>query len=479
MNLSINNFNIVPTIRSRIQGLRSLLRVDRKPTINDARIEAKPDTLKKLLLGRNGLEWMRRACRNASREKGAALFFSLLIGVVMVGLALPFLFKMSSQFHFTEKSYKSLSALNLAEAGVERAIWELNFGDISTWSGNLLERNLTLTSVQTAQGFVIGSIDIAVLNPASDYPLVMSRGIVPWRGDLSIEKSLCVSLVHGTESYFNFGIFGDEGFDLHGNAYTDSYNSDLGAYNPANAGHSGDIGTNATHQWDVVLLNNAVVHGDATTGYESDPEYVIRLRNNAKITGSMKTLTEPKLLPACEPPFLTQRGVFSLGGNAAPVTITESGTYTGFTIGGNTKVMISGDVTLYVDGNFTMSSNATLEILPGSSLKLVLGNGTFTQSGNTKVNNLTRDPKNLAIMGTADFKNMIWRANTQFWGVIYVPEATVDYASNSDLYGSIVANYLSMSSNAGIHYDESLATWNKYVAQTNSLVMRSWQERNP
>jgi Tfp pilus assembly protein PilX len=422
---------------------------------------------------------MKNNCLFSPKEKGAALFFSLLIGVVMVGLALPFLFKMNSQFHITEKSYKSLSALNLAEAGVERAIWELNFGDISTWSGNLLERNLTLTSVQTAQGFVIGSIDITVLNPASDYPLVMSKGIVPWRGDLSIEKSLCVSLTHGTESYFNFAVFGNEGFDIHGNTYTNSYNSDLGAYDPDNPGDSGDIGTNATHQWDVVLLNNTVVNGNATTGYGSDPEYVIKLKNSAEILGEMKTLTEPKPLPACEPPFLTQRGVFSLGNNAAPVTITESGTYTEFTMGSNTKVTISGDVTLYVDGNFTMNSNAILEILPGSSLELVLGNGTFRQESNTQVNNLTQDPKNLAIMGTAEFKNMIWRANTEFWGVIYVPEATVDYASTGDLYGSIVADYLSMSSNAGIHYDESLRTWDKYVAQTNSLIMRYWQERNP
>ena len=422
---------------------------------------------------------MKDTCLFSPKEKGAALFFSLLIGVVMVGLALPFLFKMNSQFHITEKSYKSLSALNLAEAGVERAIWELNFGDISTWSGNLLERNITLASVQTAQGFVIGNIDITVLNPASDYPLVMTKGTVPWRGDLSIEKSLCVSLTHGTESYFNFGIFGDEGFDIHGNTYTDSYNSDLGAYDPANPGDSGDIGTNATHQWDVVLLNNTVVNGNATTGYGSDPEYVIRLKNSAEITGSMETLTEPKPLPACEPPFLTQRGVFSLGNNAAPVTITESGTYTGFTMGANTKVTISGDVTLYVDGNFTMNSNSILEILPGSSLELVLGNGTFTQASNTQVNNLTQDPKNLAIMGTAEFKNMIWRANTEFWGVIYTPEATVDYASNGNIFGSIVADYLSIASNAGIHYDESLRTWDKYVSPTNSIIMRYWQERNP
>ncbi len=72
------------------------------------------------------------------------MFVSLLAGVVMLGLALPFLFKLTGQFRITERSYKGSAAMNLAEAGVERAIWEMNYGDISTWSGDLLKRSLNL-----------------------------------------------------------------------------------------------------------------------------------------------------------------------------------------------------------------------------------------------------------------------------------------------------------------------------------------------
>jgi len=404
------------------------------------------------------------------------LFVSLLAGVVMLGLALPFLFNLTGQFRITERSHKGLTAMNLAEAGVERAIWELNYGDISTWSGDLLKRSLALTSVQTADGLVVGNVEIEIQNPASDNPFVTAKGIVPWIGGAALEKTVRVDLGHKTESYFNFGIFGDEGFDLHGNAYTDSYNSALGPYDPANPGQKGDVGTNATHQWDVVLLNNTVINGDAATGYESDPALVIRLRNNARVTGALKTLNEPKPLPAQAPPFLTQKGAFTTGGSPE-VVITESGKYSSFTVNTGAKVTISGNVTLFVDGNLTMNSNSTIEIAPGSNVEIVMGNGVFSQSSNTQINNLSHDPKNLAILGTSDFKNMIWRSNSQFWGVMYVPEANIDYSANSDLFGSIVCNNISMSSNAGIHYDESLASWDKYGTPSAKYQVVRWQER--
>jgi hypothetical protein len=124
-----------------------------------------------------------------------------------------------------------------------------------------------------------------------------------------------------------------------------------------------------------------------------------------------------------------------------------------------------------------MNSYSTLEITPGSHVELILGNGVFSQSSNTQVNNLSQDPKSLAILGTSDFKNMIWRSNSQLWGVVYVPEATIDYYSNSDLFGSIVCNNISMSSNAGIHYDESLGSWDKYGTPSPKYQVKSWQER--
>ncbi len=60
----------------------------------------------------------------------------MIVGVIVMIffllLALPFLVQTSIENKLTDKSYKVFSALSLAEAGIERAIWELNYGDISS-----------------------------------------------------------------------------------------------------------------------------------------------------------------------------------------------------------------------------------------------------------------------------------------------------------------------------------------------------------
>jgi Tfp pilus assembly protein PilX len=417
---------------------------------------------------------MDRSFRFRPEEKGAALVIALLTILLMFSLTIPFLSKLTARYQTTERSYKTLAAMSLAEAGVERAIWELNYGNISSWSGTILSRTLALTGVQAAGGQTVGDILIEVANPQSDDPVVTSTGKVPWVGDEDLQKTVRVALRRGFKSYFDFGVFGDEGFEMHGNAYTDSYDPEEGPYDPKSPGTFGDVGTNATHQWDVVLLNNVVVHGDAITGYGSNPELVIELQNRARIDGVEGSLDAPKLLPDPEPPFLTSRGAFTASGTQT--VISQSGTYTSFTLPTNTKVTISGNVQLYINGNFTMNSNSILDIAEGSQVEITLGNGTFTQESNTQVNNLTHDPKKLAILGTADFHNMVWRSNTQFWGVMYLPEAYVDYSANVDFFGSIICNYLYLSSNAGIHYDEALGTWDKYGTYSGDLVVKTWQE---
>src|SRR5512138_3366148 len=121
-------------------------------------------------------------------NRGAALFFSLLTAVLMLTIVMPFLFSLSARFRVTEKSFRSVAAMNLAEAGIERAIWEINFGNIASWSGDLLNRTLTLPGVQAANGDVAGDIDIEVQNPASDEPIVISTGTVAWLDGQTFER---------------------------------------------------------------------------------------------------------------------------------------------------------------------------------------------------------------------------------------------------------------------------------------------------
>jgi hypothetical protein len=409
-------------------------------------------------------------------ERGSILVFSLIGMLFLFALVVPFLLRFSGQYRVTEKNFLGLAAMNLAEAGVERAIWELNKGDVTAWTGSLLERRLSLTGVQASGGDAVGDVDIVITSPASDNPVVETTARVPWYGGQTVVRSLRVVLRRGFRSHFDFGIFGDEGLDFHGNAATDSYNSLDGPYDPLLPGDRGSIGTNGVFPQNVLLVNNTTIRGDCLTGFQSDPDVVIVLENNSTITGTRSALDAPKLLPVSPPPLLADRGALSVGHNDE-IVITESGRYISFSLSSNSKVTISGNITLYVDGDFTMHSNSVVEIAPGSEVEIVLGNGVFTQESNTEINNLTRDPRRLAVLGTSQFHQMTWRSNSEFYGVVYVPEANVEFYANADFFGSLVANYLHLSSNAGIHYDESLGLWDKYGLSTTEYVVRSWQEK--
>jgi hypothetical protein len=306
---------------------------------------------------------------------------------------------------------------------------------------------------------------------------VESTGRVPFIGSQTIEKKVRVVLARDIEPLFDIGLFGDEGFDMHGNGYTDSYNSENGAYGGLNAGSYGDVGTNATITSSVQLYNNIEINGYAITGWQSIVDWVVDLFNRATITSGMDTLSEPKDLPAYFPPTdLSFMDAFYGPSNSPEVVITESGEYSSFTMGSNTTVTINGDVTLYINGNFLMDSKSNLNIADGSEVEIVLGDGIFMQSSNSYINNLSQDPKNLAIFGTPDFKSMTWRSNGQFYGSVYIPSAFVDYNSNFDFFGSMICNYLSLYSQAGLHYDESLGKWDKYGKEGDTYSVQSWQE---
>ena len=84
----------------------------------------------------------------------------------------------------TKKSSKYSAALLLAKVGIERAVWELNHGNISSWSGDESLRTMTISSFNTPDGDVIGDIDVRVENPGTDNPVVESTGRVAYTDSL-------------------------------------------------------------------------------------------------------------------------------------------------------------------------------------------------------------------------------------------------------------------------------------------------------
>jgi len=424
-------------------------------------------------------EIIKKDLKRKNEEKGFVLVVGMLVMAVLLLLAVPFLYQLSFENKLTNKSYKSSAALSLAEAGVERAIWELNYGDITTWAGDSALRTMTISSFQTPDGNVMGDIEIKVEDHDGDNPVVSSLGSVALVESRVLFK--CARVVLEEEKYKPWinGIFGDEELDFSSNAIVDSYDSRDGAYGGSNMGSEGHVGTNGTHYGCIDLASNARIYGNAVSGPESDPEDVIITRGNAEIFGDMDSLSELHDMPSVPlPEALFYNGDYSLGGNDSD-TIDESGEYASFRLDSNCTVTITADVTLFITGEFYMRSNTELEITDGVKVTIYLG-GSFEQNSNTEINNLSEDPTKLLILGTDSFNGeMDWNSNTQFWGAVYVPQADIHLNSNADFYGSISAKSFDCDSNSRIHYDLALAALALDGADGTPYTVKSWQEVIP
>jgi hypothetical protein len=408
-------------------------------------------------------------------EQGSILAFSVIILTILVLFAAPFLFQLSSERRLTDKSYQSVAALSLAEAGIERAIWELNHGNILTWSGDDSLRALNISSFQTSDGRVIGDIDIRIENPLGTNPSIEATGRIPYTGSLEIIRTTRVELQTKGFSPFEYAAFGDEGITTNVDTDTNSYDSRLGEYDmDGNRGSQGNIGTNSINNGGITLNDDSEISGEAYTGLGSDPSEVIVLNGTSEIYKQQLALANQKNLPSVIPPEdLPFRGLYFLTDGAEGI-IDESGKYTSFVLLNNAQTTITADITLYVTGEFLMTNNTTLYIAPGARVKIYLDDS-FEVSAGSMLKNLSKDPTKVMILGTDSFTGtMHLGSSCRFFGAIYTPRANVQYATPHDLFGSLVAKKLISNAHYDIHYDMALSD---LELTGRSFDVKSWQEK--
>ncbi len=412
------------------------------------------------------------------REGGFVLFLGVLIMAFLLLLAVPFLFQLNTEQRLTEKSAKSFAAVSLAEAGIERAIWELNNGDISTWQGDTNLRTMTISDFEAAGGRIVGDIEIRVENPDSGYPVIESTGRVAFAEFMPVARiTRVVMRSQGCHPVFDRCVFGSEGVDMSANAFIDSYDSRNGLYGGSNVSSEGHVGTNAMYYGCISLSNGAKVYGSAFSGPESNPAEVIVTWSKSHIFGPMQALVSSKALPSVLPPEgLMSLGDYNLASGGNDVII-QSGEYDSFTINSNAKTTIADDVILYIKGNFEIASLAKLEIADDASSRIYLGGGTFYIDSDSQIINLTQDPKKLLILGTDNFDSTVELAlANDFYGAVYAPRANLNCYFGGKFYGSLVARKISLKYFSEIHYDKALAEMQFLTAGKGSIYgVRSWQ----
>jgi len=479
----------------------------------------------------------RKIFKGGRHESGMILAVATMVIVVMLIMAVPFLFKLSAQYRTTEKGQKSMSAFNLAEAGVEKALWELN----QPWAveGGLdwdesQQGTEEIADLTAADGTVIGDVNIVVTAPAGGTPdtrAIEGTGLVPFVGTATVNRTARVNLEKYFKSIWDFGFFADTDVYVRTNVLIDSFNSKNGPYGTDNRGAQGHIGTNGSEEnaFDINQGTSSSIYGNVASGVGSDATNLDNIINlpsedvfktydaDAVAVGERRILTAPFEMPSVDmfdlpprPMFNTtydfsawfssepdstapvsagqiadgmNKGTYAPGQGTFTMTAADSGIYSAFNLN-KSNVTISGNVAIYVTGldgatgSFNMGVNSSITIGPNSSLTLILGKTTYYQANNTSINNTT-EASNLIILGTDEFTGtMDYKCNSSHKAAIYVPRAEFKVSnSNVDLYGAVVCRRFNFPVNINLHYDEALADLNYVKGGIPYWKITSWQER--
>ena len=390
-----------------------------------------------------------------SKKRGSAIPLVMLVAVILLAMGTGLLRLGLGSRIFSIRTTSDITAQCAADAGLTKAIFEMNEKlKVETWDSSTLPlgTNISLPNCDAVFSYTVTG------NLGSGYT-IQSTG----NSDQAQRTVSCTLQLQGP---FEAAIFTEQYLYMKNGSVVDWYNYDADDGNLK-------IGTNSTASGSVRLGNSVTIKGDVAVGVGGDPDTVITLGNSATIEGQTTALTEKQeLLPVTVPEAL--QSLPSGGTIREDTIITSSAKYNRIDLGNSETVTISGDVTLYITGDVILGNSAELQIEEDASLSLYLG-GNLEGKNSSIINNLTRDPQKLKIYGLDSCESMRFKNNTDLHGAIYAPDADVVMDNSATVYGAVVAKNFYMKNSGTFNYDASLreASVNDEVVY---FTIKNWRE---
>jgi Tfp pilus assembly protein PilX len=373
-------------------------------------------------------------------KRGFALVFSMLIIVVLLTLGAATFSRTAADNLITQKYLDTTEAFWLAEAGIQKGIWQVKQG---SWSGEV-------------QSLGAGFYNVTV-SEAAGVTTVTSYG-----NSGGIQRIVEVEII--AQSPFTYAAFGKSSVTVDGDGITDSYDSSKGAYGGVNRDSNGDVGTLATTAAAIALSGNADVYGDADTG----PGGRVTENGNAELHGThddtntvdkWPSVSIPAYLTNTEDPNLEVYENLTVSGDNAKTINAGNYQARSIDVSGNGILYIDGEVNIYLTStatSFSTSGNGKLVLNSGASVNIYM-DGKASISGNGVVNS-DRVPADFMVNSTYSGTNGVTiSGNGDLHGAIYAPDAQIKVTGNGDVFGTLVGGTLDIPGNGEIHYDEALA----------------------
>lgn len=417
----------------------------------------------------------------------------LVLAAVTAVIAASFLSRSAQEAKLASRALLQSAALNLAEAGVEEALYGVNTNTVNSANGWTLATGSTTDYVKSLpSGFTFpgasGAVYIRIDNAKTTTPVIFSTGVITIPNQPKILKQLRVTGA-GPSRLWGNSVVAKNLVTFSSNSNIDSYDSNLGPWNSAtNRSDRATVASNATVQ----LTGSATIYGYVATG-GAMPDvgstgriYGATSPSSPNVDSSrVRTDFNQNLLDAVPP----TGAAYALGSLNSSTTLPRAGdtagpdgryvyTCTSIALIGTDSLSIKGPVDLIVSGNVTLTGSALLSVGGAGSTDPSLnlfGAATINVSGSGMLNQ-TGLPASVAIVGTAPSgttQSVTITGSGALNGVIYAPNADVTLGGSGDMYGAIVGKTVTVGGSGILHYDVQLA--NKALGQPYVRV-GAWSE---
>ena len=376
-------------------------------------------------------------------ESGAILpmVIILMLALMMTGIA--FLNAGILENGLVRRQIDKNQSFYLAEAGVETAIWQFNYGERPwrpwpvPWTDDGSDNPTRTEALYSSQDSSVGDYQVTVIDKDSSYPQIDSFGYAPSKeAEGKIEKRVRITLEKSHDPLFNYAIASaggiiieNAGTVINGNCYT-----------------IGDIS-----------IITATVNGN------TEATETVSVTNGGTVTGTITEGAEELPFPEFDSDYYQYKAYSIINGDLV--------------INGVTPYTVDG--ILYVTGSLTIS-NSTL-VGPGS----IVAEGKINIEQNSIIGTLLDTAVSLVSAYESAYEGDIAMKieegiadnPTIIWGALWSPKGEIKIEMNSKLYGSAVSggeHKIETGSNV-IDYRQFDNDFYSYVTRPTYLV-QNWQE---
>lgn len=399
-------------------------------------------------------------------HRGVAIIMAMITLAVISIIAAAYLVGVSREHRMTYKSFRALQAINLAEAGVESAIWELNYGgadflESEGWSGT--NPTKTVVSFSISGGEIIGDFTVTVTNPGGDSPIIEATGYAPKESSAQAQRTVRVAMEKG--SWW--------GFDY---AFTSGNTGSFAAagYIEGNIRCNGDIvfqsaTTVVPIYGEGKVLGNTNIQPDAKLTVQDEVRARGEVKNQSSIEG--ETLISDKNSTPAENTSATDaleaNGSVEYAANRIPNPKTSeingaiTDTITGTTY--NTELDIDGKVVSFPNGitfqsGSSITGTGTIVVPNGQSVVFEVSLGTVSP---VKMNLIVWSGGD----GTVGGGTVTFNRSTHIDGLIFCHD-DINVVSSLDVRGAVISykpggGDINLGSQADIRYNTSILGDNK------------------